>query len=310
LAVEPFTRAKPRLAGELVRSADHSPARSGLSNQLKTRYLKLENAMANENPQNVDDVLAFQAKLGSKGSRATTVALGLVSLLAVIFVVGWYWPLYRAHAALRAEYAKASDTSRELRSQLERTIKVLETTTKGRDALQQAREGREAAEQERARVIDSLFDDVSKELEKFINAKMVTVEKTGLTLTVTLQNQRLQKIEEIDLTRDGKKVVCKAVSALKMPKAVRVRLEGLGTDVQAASRALEEYESGLEVGVARGARAAANALKCGVPEDKLMVTGGTPPEGSDNQTLKVVFEADAAEPISSGAGESGDKGDD
>ncbi|MBN1611303.1 MAG: hypothetical protein JW940_32015 [Polyangiaceae bacterium] len=266
--------------------------------------------MANENPQNVDDVLAFQAKLGSKGSKATKVALGLVSLLAVVLVVGWYWPLHRAHAALRAEYAKASDTSRELRSKLERTIKVLESTTKGRDALQQAKEGRDAAEQERAKVIDSLFAEVSGELEKYVNAKMVTVEKTGSTLTVTLQNQRLQKIEEIDLTRDGKKVVCKAVAPLKMPKAVHVRLEGLGTDGQAASRALKEYESGLEVGVARGARAAASALKCGVPEDKLMVTGGTPPEGSDKQTLKLVFEADEAEPVSSGAGESDDKGDD
>jgi flagellar motor protein MotB len=266
--------------------------------------------MANDNPQPVDDVLAFQARLGSKGPRATKVALGLVSLLAVIFVVGWYWPLHRAHAALRAEYAKASDTSRELRSKLEQTIKVLESTTRDRDALQQAQEGREAAEQERARVIDSLFDEVGKELEKFINAKMLTVEKTGSTLTVTLQNQRLQKTQDIDLTRDGKKVVCKAVAALKTPKAVHVRLEGLGTDDQAASRALEAYESGLEVGVARGARAAASALKCGVPEDKLMVTGGTPPKGSDKQTLRVVFEADAAEPISSGAGKSADTGDD
>jgi hypothetical protein len=252
--------------------------------------------MANENPQNMDDVLAFQAKLGSKGCRAARVALGLVSLLAVMFFAGWYWPLHRAHTALRAEYAKASDTSRQLRSKLERTIKVLESTTKGRDALQQAKEGRESAAQERARVIDSLFDGVSKELQKYIDAKMVTVEKTGSTLTVTLQNQRLQETEDIDLTRDGKKVVCKAVMALKVSQAVHVRLEGLGTDAQAASHALEEYESGLEVGVARGARAAASALKCGVPEDKLMVTGGTPSEGSDKQTLKLVFEADAAEP--------------
>jgi hypothetical protein len=186
---------------------------------------------------------------------------------------------------------------------------VLESTTKGRDALRQTKESREAAEQERVRVIDSLLDEVSTELEKFINAKMVTVEKEGLTLTVTLQNHRLQKTKDIDLTRDGKKVVCKAVAPLKTPRAVHVRLEGLGTDAQAEGGALKEYESGLEVGVARGARAAQSALKCGVPEDKLLVTGGTPPKGSDKQTLRVVFEADEAEPVSSGAAESGDKGD-
>lgn len=260
---------------------------------------RLDKAMANEDLQSMDEEAAFKAQLGSRGSQFTKVALGLVTILSVVMVVGWYWPLHRAHAALRIEYVKASDNSKALRSKLDQTLAALKKNTMERDTLRQSKSAVDESEAARRKAIDSLVDEVNGNLKPYIDKKWVSVAKSELTVTVTLQSRVLQQEKAIELTRAGAAVLCEAIKTLKSPKAVHVRLEGLATDAQAEDRALKPYESALEVGAARAARAASKAVSCGASAKELAIGASSPPKGSEHHTLRVVFEANPAPAVAS-----------
>lgn len=273
----------------------------GLPILCATRYESFRVPMANNNQHTTDEEEIFRARLGSRGGTGLKVALAALSVILVLVVVAWYWPLHRAHAALRVQYVEATSQAKGLRTRLGKTIAVLETTTTQRNALQKAEAERALAEKARADAIEKLKDELEGILKPYVGREWISVNATGTRATVTLQSRVLQDDESVDLTAAGRTVLCKALEPLKAPRPIHVKVEGVGTEAAAKSRRLKEYETALEVGAARAARAAPTALKCGVPQDKLTVAGTSTTSEEEPTTLRLVFQADAAQSRAQGA---------
>ncbi len=221
------------------------------------------------------------------------IGLGVLGGLLFLVVVAWYWPLHRAHAELRGEYLKASDTAKALRADLEKTSGTLAATTKARDALSQKEAQRAANAAERARAMEDLYNAVQSNVRSRLDKNQVSLEKSDAGFSLTLHHRTLQKADSVDLTQTGEQLLCEALDPIKSSTAIRVRLQGLGTDAQSKSAALKSYKSALEVGAARAARAAPVATQCGLKHGRFIVEASTPPRRAETHTLRLVIEAEA-----------------
>jgi len=226
--------------------------------------------------------------------RLVEIALGIVTLTALVLGFAFLWPLSRAHSELRKQFVETSAAAKDLRIKLKSTLKVLDSATKERDRLRAANAARAEAEKQRVDLMQRIEGEIRANLDRYLEKQWVTVKRDGVAVSVSYSSPVVFKPTGIDMTLAGKTVLCKALAPLKLPKPVHVTLEGLANAEQLGSPQLHDYRTEWEAAASRSSRAVPMALRCGADPSILLVSAGSAPDQDVNATFRIVIQADPA----------------
>lgn len=162
-----------------------------------------------------DDDLAALGVPKHRG-RAWRVLFVLVLIGTAAFVLAYYLPLYRAHAALSAEFQRLAHEHAQTRADLKLTLASLERVTKERDALQAAASAEQSRTQAGAQRLEQLQWQLDPKLKGDLKDKAVELDRDAKALRVRLNARRYFTPDLSDLNAVGEKLVCSALAPLSV----------------------------------------------------------------------------------------------
>jgi flagellar motor protein MotB len=203
-----------------------------------------------------DDLSEFN--LSPHRGRGWKIFSGLLFMVTAAFVAGYYVPLYRAHALLRAEYKATSSEAATFRKQLEATVAAFDHTTGEcsnlREELRRQTKDTEAI-LARAERIERMLQTP---LKKYQGKGKVQMERQREKLRISLAAPALIAAKGATLTEFGKKALCAIGGSLKNSD-VRVVVQGLWVE------STDKANSAWLLAAARAATAAQQLTEsCGV----------------------------------------------
>lgn len=146
------------------------------------------------------------------------------------FVLGYYVPLYRAHARLLTEYQGQSKESKLQRQQLISTVETLKEVSEQKDQLSEVvRKEQEAATAAKSRA-EALYQSLQAPLKRYLSKGWLKLEQNEQDVRATLLGPALVSADGEGVTAQGKKALCLVATALKSTNlSIVVRSLGVRT---------------------------------------------------------------------------------
>ncbi len=194
-------------------------------------------------------------------------------ILVAIVMLGWYWPLWRAHRQLRAEYLRRSDSEQRVGGQLASNQVLLRQIQSERDRLRSSQQARERQAEAQRVLLVKVQEQLASRLSTLVELNQIHWERVEEQLIIDLAGPRLLPPAEVDLSRAGRSVACQIGEVLGKFEELEVRVIGRGTDVDANSPGLRGLDTGWDVAAVRASRAAYVLTSCGIPSQRLRIEG-------------------------------------
>ncbi len=207
----------------------------------------------------------------SGGSRWKNVLLGLCAVGAATFVLGYYLPLYQAHAKLTSDHRSLRQKSQAAGQSLQKAQTELSAASVARDKLQGEQTQREQSQKAAVAKLSAIQSELGPKLEKLAK-KGALLELSGTRLAVGLSEGLLFVPQKAELSPRGKSVLCEVAKA---SGAAPLRVSAvIGSSGDVAPMVPAEFKSAWAFSSARAASVAdALETKCGVPAAKLSAVG-------------------------------------
>jgi len=207
----------------------------------------------------------------SSSGRWKTVLVLLFLIGAATFVLAYYLPLYRAHAALTAQHQALSGKAQANADALKQAQAELSTTKERRDELERERFQQDSAKKSALSKLELVKASLSSKLEKYSSKGQLAVTLTEGRLFVSLPDSLLFAANKADVTAKGKAVLCDiAKSTAQNP----LRVGSVAGDAGGAAPTLgDDFESIWAFTAARAASVAQTLEGCGVASSRLIAAG-------------------------------------
>jgi flagellar motor protein MotB len=232
-----------------------------------------------ENLTEADDLAAVGVP--RHRGRGWKILAGLLLIGAASFVIGYYLPLYRAHALLRNEYKTKSTEASTFRQQLVDTVATLKQTTEELSKLQSEAAKQQKGTEALAMRSEQLEHRLQAPLKKFLGKGRLGVERLHDKLRITLPAPAMVAATGGELTDFGKKALCALGASIK-DSNVQLSIQGLGVSPS------EKSASAWQLAATRAGNAAQWMSKtCGVDATRIEVVVRSATQTTETATLAV-----------------------
>jgi chemotaxis protein MotB len=202
--------------------------------------------------------------------KTVLVCLGLVGVAT--FVLGYYLPLHRAHAALSEQHRVMSGKAQAAATSLKQVQAELGTTKDRRDELERERFQRESLEKSALSKLDILKASLATKLEKLTSKGQAAVTLADGRLFVSLPESLVFTPNKAEVTPRGKAVLC---DIAKSTTQNALHVGSVAADASGAAPALEgDFKSVWVYSAARAGNVAQTLEQgCSVASSRLSAIG-------------------------------------
>jgi chemotaxis protein MotB len=193
--------------------------------------------------------------------RGMRIAFGILAIASLTFVLAYYLPLHRSHAALNAEFAAVAKQSNERGTQLKQTLSALERVTEERDALKKTEGQKKNEDQQRKRQLEQFEWQVAPKLKSYLSKKAVRLERDTRELSISLRSTAFFTPDRTAPSPAGTKLLCSLTDTTDMKNQARFEVRAVATDIS-------EWDAATE---RAGAAALVLADSCGVTASAVRV---------------------------------------
>jgi flagellar motor protein MotB len=198
------------------------------------------------------------------GWKTVLVLLGLIG--AGTFVLGYYLPLHRAHAALTAQHQALSGKAQSAAAALKNAQTELSTTKDKRDELERAQHEIQTAKTKDMAKLELVKTSLGTKLEKLTSKGQAAITLSDNRLFVSLAESMLFAGQKPEVSARGKSVLCDiAKSTAQNPLRVS---SVVGTEASLGDESVWGYTAAHAAGVAQALQEG-----CGVTTSRLLATG-------------------------------------
>jgi flagellar motor protein MotB len=196
--------------------------------------------------------------------------LRLLAVAGLTLAGAFYWPLYRAHEELTAEYASLNQKARSLDREIAGMRTELGTTKARRDELEARRGMDQSRERTSRELVEQTKADLSAKLARYVEKGTMVVAVYKHLVVVRLPAAVAQNGAKAEVTLEARLALCTLASAVAARGAVDLRI--VARDAGAAGES-DKTRAPWELAADRSA-AVARALieKCKYPTDHVEVT--------------------------------------
>jgi flagellar motor protein MotB len=231
----------------------------------------------------------------ARGSvRRWRFASGFCAVVTFTVIVGYYVPLHREAARMRAEREALQLDSANARVALEQSQRELSAAQKQNQELVGATETRKSDLERVSRRIEKLKETLLAQFSRLHQAKLLTVASAADRVSVAVATPALFADRRPIVTTNGLSLLCDLSKSIMAEFGGQIRVTGYYGKARIEEPELAaRYRSPWEISAVRAAAAAFAIEKgCGAPKDRFLVVGYGPraagPLG-ENIALEFVF---------------------